>query len=225
MDYSSILTWYNNVIEELDKILNIVPYNENNKNVVIPKLSSLIIETGCLLDTVFFELSTSDKDTPNITDYRKQYEAELGLSMIKILFYSDEPVVLQPFMQWGNAVDNNLSWWQHYNKLKHERLTSMKVSTLETAINIIAGLSVFISRSVSFFDILNRNDLIITNSNPDYIKKEYNSIWITRHHEVSFENKLFLIPFGMDSFPENINDVNTWIYMSKKIKRYFSRWG
>jgi hypothetical protein len=203
--------------------MNTVPYNETNKSVVIPKLSPIIIEAGSLLDTAFSSLYKDRKKKPNINDFKKYYEDKLKLSSIKILLFSEEPTFLQPFEKWKDE-SSSLSWWFGYNKLKHDRNNGMLYSTLDNAIYSMAGLSIFLARNVDFFDAAYRHELIITHYNPSVLQEQYDRFWMTNYSEVSFENDIFLIPFGKNILRNNPNEINTALIESKKIKHYLVRW-
>lgn len=226
MRYGDIVTWYINTIEQLNDVLKVVPYNSNNKTVIIPKLAPIIIESGSLLDTAFFSLYVGNKKKPNIIDYQGFFEARCCFSSVQTLFYSEEPLILQPFEKWKNTKDSApLDWWNSYNKLKHDRINAMPKSTLENAVNVLVALTQFLVRCVDFFDALYRTELIISNINPDYIKKEFEMYWHKPSCEISMENNLFLTPVGSDVFRTTPKMIHTGIIPSNKLKRFFVKWG
>lgn len=231
MGYESIVTWYINVICSLSEILHIVPYNETNKTVIIPRLSSIIIESGSLLDTIFYSLYLGKKKKPTIVDFKDYYEPLIKLSTIRTLFYAEQGIIFQPFECWSKCCSivkterYSPIWWRSYNKLKHDRSNNMEESTLENAVNICVALTQLLARNVEFFMPLNRHELIISNTNPEYIKSNFNAHWEEYYSEISLENNLFLTPFGKDIFKKDSSEINTNIIHSKRLRTYYSRWG
>ncbi len=226
MKYESIIIWYKNNVEDFHKILKIVPYNSNNKSVIIPRLSPIIIESCSLLDTVFFSLYKGNEKKPDIRDYKKYYNKKLKLSSIKTLFYSEKAIIIQPFEDWEKTTAQaSPFWWDSYNKLKHDRSNQMHESTLENTVYSLVALNQFLARNVDFFEALYRHDLIVTNYNPEFINKEFDKFWEKTHNDISLENELFLTPFGTKIFKTTGERINTNIVQSNRLKKYFVKWG
>lgn len=226
MKFENVIIWYLNIIEDLSEILKIVPYNSNNKSVIIPRLSPLIIESCSLLDTSFFSLFEGSKSKPDIRDYKKYYSNKSGLSSLKAFCFMDEGLIIQPFKEWENKDGKaTLFWWRSYNNLKHDRINNMKESTLENAIYSIAALSIFIARDSNFVKPLYRHGLISSNINPDFIKSDFEKLWSQKYCEVYFENNLFLVPFGLNIIRESVHEINTYVLRSDRIRKFFARWG
>ncbi|MHB8132034.1 MAG: hypothetical protein ACYDEX_23990 [Mobilitalea sp.] len=226
MQYENIIIWYENAINDLKEILKIVPYNNTNCQVIIPKLASIIVECGSLLDTICLSLYSGEKDKPNIKDFKILYEEKFKLSQIKALIYTEELTILQPFESWENPrIKATTFWWEGYNKLKHDRNDSMNYSTLVNAINIISALSIFLARNNELFEVLYRHDLIKSNYNPNFLKQEYEKIWNNSNAECSLENNLLIVPFGKDVLNLENGTINTYRINSDKLRKYFAKWG
>ena len=80
--------------------------------------------------------------SPNITDFRKSFNAIFQLSTVEVeadygLTYYGK---LQPFKDFDKR---SPTWWFSYNKLKHEMLEQLETrATLENTINALAALFV-----------------------------------------------------------------------------------
>jgi hypothetical protein len=99
-----VLRWYTDLEERLMGIFTTVPYSEENKNVVLPKIASIIVEAGSLIDTVFREEIEQCKNKGNATmkEYCKYYEENYKLSKLKTLIYQFPPRYIVPFENWAH---------------------------------------------------------------------------------------------------------------------------
>ena len=67
-----IIEFYKDVEKRLLKFTKYIPYNDENKSVMLPLLSSIIVEAGSLIDIIFrekFANNNKQKENLNINDY------------------------------------------------------------------------------------------------------------------------------------------------------------
>ena len=80
----------------------------------------------------------------NIHDYRKVNKTHhLSAYKVHIPIWEGTSSVYEPFKQWSSSKD--LSWYQAYNKSKHDRRFEFKEANLENLLNSVAGLLVLLS--------------------------------------------------------------------------------
>ncbi|MCI0555769.1 MAG: hypothetical protein L0287_32890 [Anaerolineae bacterium] len=122
-----IVTWYLELESRLLSILRTVSYSDDKKSIWLPPLANIVVDTCSLIDTVFreeYKGSKKNKDA-NIVDYRAFFEPALVLSQIRTLVYQYPPSFVVPFSAWGETASESrveLTWWDSYNKLKHNRI-------------------------------------------------------------------------------------------------------
>lgn len=80
----------------------------------------------------------------NIHNYRKINKTHhLSAYKVHVPIWEGNNSTLSPFEQWSTSTD--LSWYQAYNKSKHDRRNEFKEANLENLINAVAGLFVLLS--------------------------------------------------------------------------------
>jgi hypothetical protein len=80
----------------------------------------------------------------NIHDYRKVNGTHhLSAYKVYISTWDGERSIFEPFKQWADSTE--LSWYQAYNKSKHNRKDEFKEANLENLLNSVAGLLVLLS--------------------------------------------------------------------------------
>ncbi len=100
----------------------------------------------------------------------------------------------------------------------------MDKSILENAVYSLIELSQFLARNV-VFPALYRQNLIISDINPEIIKESYEIYWNKTSCEISFKNELFLIPFDKDILKTRDCKNNTLTIRSDILGEYSGRWG
>src|SRR5690606_5221710 len=82
----------------------------------------------------------------NITDYFKINQAsKLNEYQVKLSIWSLSPLVITPFSEWNSGSFTPLSWYQIYNKVKHDRSTNFHLVSLENLVKAITGLFVMLA--------------------------------------------------------------------------------
>ncbi len=80
----------------------------------------------------------------NIHNYRKVNRTHhLSAYKVHVPIWDGMQSVLEPFKQWATATD--LSWYQAYNKSKHDRRIEFKEANFGNLLNSVAGLLVLLS--------------------------------------------------------------------------------
>ena len=213
------LALYLEVEDRLASILDIVPYATQNETVSLPKLSSIIVEAGSLVDAVFREqVQTSKKrDDLNISDFADFFERTRKLSSIRTLTYRWPHRLLRPFEPWSRRDTRNaparLVWWDAYNRLKHQRLAEIPLSTLHHSVHSVCALHQVLSQLPDFLPHLHRHDLIASRLyDVDYLIRAV-SRGEPLNGFVMMESRLFGTPIGQRRFPADISkisDADTW---------------
>ena len=79
-----------------------------------------------------------------MTDYRKLERAhKLSSYEVRMPFWMGSTNIRKPFAAWARA--SSLSWYQAYNRAKHDRHNHFLDATLTNAIDAICGLVAIIS--------------------------------------------------------------------------------
>lgn len=222
-----VIKLYNNLESRFRQFLQYVPYDEHNKKAVLPLLSSIILETGSLIDTIFREelkKSRKKKENLNINDFSPYFETNFNFSGKKTLFYNYPLSYIQPFAKWYDKKKDKYSrvdWWFNYNQIKHNRIKHSNLSTLETAIEALCSLHQIISQLPTFLDAIFRHDIVYYgNWSEKYIKDELSRSNPTRTALV--ETELFATTLGQEDFPENLKDLTRhhYSFSSPKFLRF-----
>jgi len=185
----------------LDDILAMVPYIQPNLTTVIPRLASIIVDAGTLVDSICKAVTSSRmaKSKPNIKDFAADLESHCRLSGLNTLLFSYPPAMLTPFAEWSNLSKDGRpspAWWMTYNDLKHDRLARLDGSTLANAILATCGVHQLVASSADFYVPLLRHDVLRTNMNPQ--------LWVScalkgaiAESDAMVESKLFVITPSM----------------------------
>lgn len=222
-----IIHWYIDLENRLRQFLKIVPYDHQNKNVVLPLLSSIIVEAGSLIDTIFREeFKKTKKKKLTISDFAPHYENILNLSQKKTIFYNFPLSYIQPFLNWCDKKKKNyvtLDWWTNYNQLKHNRIEKHSLSTLDTAIKSLCALHQTISQLPTFFEALVRNNMICFGRlNKEFARK---AIFQDPPTETLLvESFLFATTLGRIELPEEPENIElSYLQSSEKLRRFLGR--
>lgn len=220
-----IVGWYKDLEERLISVIEVVPYNHDNMSVVLPKLASIVVEAGSLVDTVLREefIGKKKKNDLSIIDFAPHYEGQYSFSEIKTLIYRYPPRYIQPFSGWVNASTNKydeLIWWKNYNRLKHNRIQEANLATLDTAMKSLCALHQVISQIDSFFKNLYRHNMVSMTVTVDYILfKRTQSEKL--EDTILIESELFATPYGAHSFPDDPQKIEPIaLGHSKKLRRF-----
>jgi len=157
---------YQDLERQFQNFLEYVPYLEENKQVISPKLLNLILGISGYIDSAFKEMARYPKFSNN-DDCRKileklreseesikkgeppitipiklclkAFEKEYKLSERKIIFKrSPEREDITPFKPY-NLKTNAPKWWEIYNGLKHDVGVNIREANLHNTRDALAG--------------------------------------------------------------------------------------
>lgn len=75
----------------------------------------------------------------DIIDYHKVNTAlRLSEYRVTIPIWAGNPKVIEPFTEWARG--HSLSWYQHYNTVKHNRASQFSFATLENALAAVSAV-------------------------------------------------------------------------------------
>lgn len=153
----SVIHWYELLEDRLLDFLRVVPPIATNLGVYSPQLPGIILEAAGLLDSVFREISPDPatvrgkqkpKDELDMSDYEHLFSNLFDLPNFRSYVLVSPPQVRCPFEAWGRR--DHLPWWALYNKVKHNRIASLREATLELALEAMCALHQVLSRAPDF---------------------------------------------------------------------------
>lgn len=225
-----IVTWYIELENRLNEILKTILYGKETKDIFLPPLANILLESCSLIDAIFREEYDEDnKGRENLTmrDYSLHFEHKYLLSRKKSILYQYPVRYIEPFKNW--SAENTLQhqptpWWTAYNKIKHDRIREYQNATLENTIFSICALHQIISQMSTFFKALLRHDFICFGDwGKEYVLE---AIYDPFNKDVTIlvETELFATPVGAARFPENIKKLSPHTYsMGQKLWRYLGK--
>lgn len=130
------------------------------------------------LDTVFKLASKIDFNANGSIDkYKPAILERYNDIPSREVFIPTCELSIKPFDDWNNSETNSPKWWRDYNKIKHQRSSSLEVANLKNMVSSLAGLF-----------LLEMHILI------EICKKEYGEADSTIHRfQPTFPSKLFKI--------------------------------
>jgi hypothetical protein len=174
------------------------PCDENSHTISLriqELLTRVCVEIEANFTAILKENIYSKTGNLNMKDDFSLIEISHNLSSYKVKFpvWRGEKHTYSPFENWSSKPNNNwhtLSWYQAYNKSKHDRHSHFSKATFDTLLNAISGLVVLLS--AQFMDesySLNSKSMGISGNysydyNPkmdtaigDYFKVQYPDNW------------------------------------------------
>lgn len=146
-----VVSQFNELELLLSDCLGFIPFIEGNKEVISPKFTLIIVECCGLIESIFKEYAGKKNKRQDMREYSKLVDPHLDLEEAITIFLYPPILFLNPFNDWTKKPP---TWWQAYNKLKHDRLNSYDMATYETVIQAMAGLHQVISRNTEFLPLL-----------------------------------------------------------------------
>ncbi|AZQ11184.1 hypothetical protein [Shewanella khirikhana] len=153
----AVVASYINLEKQLLSFMDVVPLESNHLNVWSPQLVTIILEAASQLDSllryctvrkengIFIEHASGKVNI--LTHYKNHKDS---LSHQWVVCWGDDGYLIQPFKVWiGSKQYQQLFWWDAYNKIKHDRVTNMKLGTLRVASYVLAALYLAIVNSLT----------------------------------------------------------------------------
>lgn len=221
-----ILKWYKELEVRYGQVLHAMPLIAETADVFLPSLSSIILESCSLIDTVFRSGMPSAKADAKFPDYAKHYEPSYNFSGCQSAFYHFPMKLLSPFRGWldQHGTYQPLRWWQDYNQLKHDRIANFRLSTLMTATKSLCALHQIIAKSPDFVEALTRHNMIRFGTlGRQWCIEVLKGIRVPPDMTVIIESEFFGTPAGKESFKDdslarpphwlsNDKDSRFWMY-------------
>lgn len=188
-------------IEPADKNLNTYSYRIHE----LILRSCIEFEANC--KAILLENDYTKKDNLNIFDYKKiNITHRLSSYKVQLPIWSGKTNIRKPFEEW--VTGGSLSWYQTYNKIKHNRNIEFEQATFDTLINAISGLFVILSAQFYTYDFIPGNSyLLIESSNAgigDYFIIEFPKDW-KEEEKYDFSNEDWQkMKFETDPFQKHI---------------------
>ena len=142
---------YHLIQEDYKQLLDYIEFHDDNKETYSHRTFELLLRIctefennskGILRENVY---SKPEREW-NITDYYKINKAsKLNEYSIKLNLWRPLPLQLRPFIAWNTEEYHALSWYQAYNKSKHNRSANFNLASLENVTNSLAGLFVILA--------------------------------------------------------------------------------
>lgn len=142
-----VIAQFTDLEARLCSYMEYVPYVNNNKGVLSPKLPGMLMEACSLIDSVFKHFVNDQKQNGGFKGYVNSVEQWLDLENTTTIFLISPLKFLTPFKGWSQNVPD---WWAAYNKIKHDRINSFEAASLENVVMALAGLHQVIVRSRIF---------------------------------------------------------------------------
>lgn len=135
------------IMRDLNEIFDFVEPSNDNTSVYSHRIYELLLraatefESNCkgILKANGYTGSREEKDWC-VKDYFK-ISGAARLSEYRIIFErwaTDQ--VYTPFTEWNPSRRETLSWYDVYNKVKHDRFTNFKMANLDNLVKAVAGL-------------------------------------------------------------------------------------
>jgi len=198
----SIVASFQSLETELFHLSQVVPYCKEHESVWSPGFASCLLEAGSQLDSLWKIEARSLHNLPpnqnlNIKDYYDFFAARVELRWL--VFWADTPIRLWPFQGWNSGAGyTKLSWWEAYNKIKHDRWNEIREATYANATHAIGALFVAINCSEYCREAIAESGWLsarmgTTNSAGWLDERNDDYKW---QHFVLSESKLFAYPIG-----------------------------
>ena len=156
-EYSNLLRQIEIILDDLDSIFKVVSPHKNQDSVYGHSIRNIIILACTELDSRMHHILTNNAVRPigkyfQMKDYYKLKNA-LRLDEYSLSFYRYGDLdVYYPFSEWEK--NSELSWYNAYNNVKHNREDKFPDANLKNAINAIMALCIIAIAQYGY-----RNDL------------------------------------------------------------------
>jgi hypothetical protein len=128
-----------------DKLLDVFKYIEptkDNLHVHGIKNVELLMLAGVETESSFKQLIKNGQGKENIKHWLNELNKDVPRTKNVSLRVMNSDIEVTPFDGIDSIPYKPLTWWQSYNKVKHNRFANQKIATLEVAIGSMAGLYV-----------------------------------------------------------------------------------
>jgi hypothetical protein len=147
-----VLANYTRLEDELLTCMNYVPYIEQNRNVVSPRFTPILMESCSLIDSIFRYQSDVNRQH-TLRDLAAEHESRLDLEAATSIVLVSPLAFVRPFAGWSTTAPE---WWLAHNKAKHDRIRNHEAVTYRLTVESLVALHQVIARSWIFLGHLAR---------------------------------------------------------------------
>lgn len=153
---SLIWNHYLDIESEMLECLKYVELCTAHYCVYSAKFARILLECGAEIDNIFKYICSIRKKRPTISDYYYKAIIKIPDLLNYKVIIKHSPLSFQPFKSWNkNKPSQSLSWWEDYNKVKHDRINNFSLASLENALNSLCAL--FILEMLSYDELYKTN--------------------------------------------------------------------
>ncbi|PKM75828.1 MAG: hypothetical protein CVU90_15635 [Firmicutes bacterium HGW-Firmicutes-15] len=236
-----MISWYQNLENQLLDFLNYVPYHQQNINVFSPKLATIITESCGLMDSILKyktpnPINMSDrknikKRNLNIDHYAELYGEKLA--NYKAILLLSPVQYIQPYSNWlisgitySNPSPPSLTWWKAHTDIKHDRIDNLELANLNNALYSLCGLFiVIVDNPHLFIKAIHRAGWLHFHYTVEYVYEWALNGYPIRSNGISavIKTSLFGLPLGV-TIPEDINNFSPAFFQGGNVLiPYFGR--
>jgi hypothetical protein len=128
---------------DLEKVSRYIEFTQDNFSVYSIELVHLLLTSASEVDVVAKEicqLLVINSRAGKINQYRTTIRNHLPAFVQEEVFVPRYNLVLHPWDNWNNNLNQNPIWWKCYNNVKHQRQDHYKDANLKNVLNAVAGL-------------------------------------------------------------------------------------
>jgi hypothetical protein len=165
---------------DLQRLFEFIEPSDTNLNTYSYRVHELFMRTcieieanfkAILKENIFNPTDSSGNPRPekkwNIHDYRKVNKTHhLSTYKVHVPIWDGNNSVFAPFNEWATA--SELSWYQAYNKSKHDRHVQFKEANFRNLVTSISGLLVLLSSQFGTEDFAPGSTLLAANTDSYY---------------------------------------------------------
>ncbi len=129
--------------KDIESIARYIEFHEDNFDTYSIELAHLLLSASAEVDVVMkllCNLKFPQLKSENINYYRKIIKKNFQGIINNKVVSSMYGLTLSPWSSWEG--ESNPTWWQSYNKVKHERSIYFAKANLKNVLNSVAGLLV-----------------------------------------------------------------------------------
>jgi hypothetical protein len=223
-----LVRWY----ERLEKGVLVfgehVPLTEANEALPVPVLASYLLDACGLIDSIFRDMTNDPapltrgpvpRSDCGIKDFAELHTKTMDLADTRSIMLISPPRCRSPFAPWKSTPYPDLAWWKAHNKLKHDRLANIHMSTLAATLDALCSLHQLISRRLEHVPILIKKGWFPRGHWPiDHVIKEAQKGKLPDAFVV--QTALFATPTGVpramnpgeEQFPSDLKDLKLHYY-------------
>ena len=130
------------IFQDLYELFNYVEPDDKNLNTFSHRIYELFLRIATEVESNFkgIMLANGYRKPENMEDYFKVASvARLSEYKVKFARWSS-PRVFNPFAEWNGTTFHGLSWYQDYNKVKHNRYKNFEFANLKNVMTAMAAL-------------------------------------------------------------------------------------